>query len=349
MAARLSWLHSLKATELKRIALAIGANSGGTKPVLTERLTTSLLQPRLYSAPSPFPPRLLSIDMGIRNLAYCHLSLPIDWNEKSRVLPTVHSWSKVSITSRQHDEDTGKEIKETYSPSAYAVHAHTLITRLVLSHMAGWMHPPTDILIERQRFRSGGSSAVQEWTLRVNVFEAMLYAVLHTLKEQGKWKGNVWGVAPRKVVDYWIGDGNGQECGVKAVKKMSKSREGKEAKIALVEKWLRAGNVVKLESGPQELAVEFLRKRDGGKSARSKGSDGSEKEVLRKLDDVADCLLQGVAWIEWERTRRMLLEEGWEAMELTENRLLSRQDEKFGVSRSMVMDGVATGQQRRTR
>lgn len=46
-----------------------------------------------------------------------------------------------------------------------------------------------------------------EWTLRVNMFEAMLYAALKTLGEQGLWRGSVFPVAPAKVSKFWQGKG----------------------------------------------------------------------------------------------------------------------------------------------
>jgi cruciform cutting endonuclease 1 len=35
---------------------------------------------------------------------------------------------------------------------------------------------------------------------------------------------------------------------------------------------------------------------------------------MGKLDDLADCLLQGMAWIEWEENKRKALEHGVQAL-----------------------------------
>ncbi|PLB34449.1 uncharacterized protein BDW47DRAFT_129079 [Aspergillus candidus] len=111
---------------------------------------------------------------------------------------------------------------------------------------------PTHLLIERQRFRSGGASAVQEWSLRVGVFEGMLHAVLFTLGRQLKTPPVVVGVEPRRVGRYWelvrgvssLEHGKGVEKvkgeeGEKKKKKKS-AKEGKKVKIALVGGWLEA-------------------------------------------------------------------------------------------------------------
>ena len=37
-------------------------------------------------------------------------------------------------------------------------------------------------------------------------------------------------------------------------------------------------------------------------------------EKMGKLDDLADCLLQGMAWVQWEENKRLLLKKGVEAL-----------------------------------
>jgi len=182
--------------------------------------------------------------------------------------------------------------KEGFCPARYASNAYTLVDKLLSAYK------PTHILIERQRFRSAGGSAVQEWTLRVGVMEGMLYAVLYALKQERGGdvsRMEVHGIEPKRVVKYWID----REGGVK----MS-AREVKKAKIEIVGGFLEGGRVFP-EGGVRDLVAGYLKKLHG----EGKGNG------LGKLDDLADCLLQGVTWLEWEGMRGRLAREGMEALE----------------------------------
>lgn len=192
--------------------------------------------------------RILSIDMGIRNLAFavlgvypggsggfggsgCELDLRLDaWRRVSLPLDrgiSVEEFGRYLDTPPGHDQpslDSGtadaediqpktktktntntktktktqnqsenqtqskeqentkdrkeKEKKPPFYLPVYAAHAHSMLTTLLTRYR------PTHVLIERQRFRSGGGAAVQEWSLRVGVFEGMLWAVLVSLRGQ---------------------------------------------------------------------------------------------------------------------------------------------------------------------
>jgi cruciform cutting endonuclease 1 len=61
------------------------------------------------------------------------------------------------------------------------------------------------------------------------------------------------------------------------------------------------------------MARRYREKWDRSPGGRRKGEvDGEEK--MGKLDDLADCLMQGMAWIEWEENKRKALEHGVEAL-----------------------------------
>lgn len=371
------WLAPLKVAQLQRIARATGIQSSGTKSVLAARIEAALCQQ--LSIPSQKKDNdgwsVLSIDMGIQNLAFAHLRVPAVSAARAPSKPVLTAWhrlkvseigdldlqragtgakidsmdvselvseSEVESTTSAHNV-TAKPaagLKEGFSPDLYAATAYTLITSLLSAYK------PTHILIERQRFRSGGGSAVQEWTLRVGVLEGMLYAVLYALRhERGSELAGieVQGIEPKRVVGYWEGlDSDTERNSEAGVKKGRVSARGvKKAKIDLVGRWLSASIEAdlsavqdtqrELELGAageakiyleadrpavHDLAGAYLRKwRGEGTRNKRLFTAGSTREV-GKLDDLADCLLQGVTWVEWQVMRERLAREGLEAVEL---------------------------------
>ena len=321
---QLQWLSDCKTADLKRIANAIGSNTGGTKAVLISNLQNDLQRDRFAlpkGANGQNAPKtghnIISIDMGIRNLAFCRLLLPPTWASSSQpAVPVVHDWARIVISKRASAESSVDDAvrsvtKEAFDPATYAQHAYVLIEKLLSTSQ------PTQILIERQRFRSMGGSAVQEWTLRVNMFEAMLYAVLRTFSERGFWKGVVHPVGPAKVSKFWLGDAEG--CS--ETKSTSKSSKTKAAKVDLVGKWLELCDRFELEGGATKLGQAYLKKRGGAKrvvieqdEVPENASDRSVGVEIGKLDDLADCLLQGMAWVQWEKKRRAILADGMQAL-----------------------------------
>ncbi|KAJ5655421.1 hypothetical protein N7507_007371 [Penicillium longicatenatum] len=356
------WLSSLKSTQLQRVARATGIQSSGTKGVLIQRIRVELRnnvhvtheEPRDKSSREW---RILSIDMGIRNLAFAFMAVPCPLsisssssvstisgngqdqgderiNESEPGLPELQAWRRLSVldglsdlsttsilpTSDSESTDSITVTKDSYSPAIYASTAYKLLTTLLSTHN------PTHILIERQRFRSAGSSAVQEWTLRVGVFEGMLYAILHTLRQERGLDGIfVEGVEPKRVVGFWdeIGRKNtGTVIGIETVDGMKSldgkrltAREVKKAKVGIVGGWVEGSLdgssdgkiVVGEDSGVREVAGAYVRK--------WRGERGRKNGDVGKLDDLADCLLQGVTWLEWQVMRERIVREGMKALE----------------------------------
>lgn len=443
------WLSSLKTAQLESIAQATGIQLSGPKAVLVRRLQRELQQygyplrsgsgqgeddgakaaqetqdPKNKNARKELS--ILSIDMGIQNLAFAHLLVPAGrrrGNDRRQLdsgpVPTLNAWHRLAVSafpdsaesssteltpssssifattlavsqqkskkksskskskSKTKDEKTiddqneGKEDPEealliqesntTFSPALYASHAYTLITSLIATYN------PTHILIERQRFRSGGGAAVQEWTLRVGVFEGMLYAVLHTLARerarQGQGEGQdgrvpqivVQSIEPQRVARYWMK--MMPEVVAESLKKMQKnakdkkekkknrlnSTETKKAKIDVVGNWLSAwkkeaagaaaaseessSKAVKVDIGSdaamREVVDAYLRKWEGKsnknktKDKKKNSSTDSEETTavdIGKVDDLADCLLQGVTWLHWQVMRGKIARDGLDAI-----------------------------------
>ena len=224
-------------------------------------------------------------------------------------------------------------VKEAFDPATYSQYAYHLIKFLLSdpSKPTGSIRS-THVLIERQRFRSMGGSAVQEWTLRVNMFEAMIYAVLKTFSELGGWKGTVHTVTPAKVSNFWLSESQAGGTGIKG----SKAARTKTAKIGLVEEWLRetlkpkgprrlagySSSRFELHGQAAKMVEAFVDKRRGSKTIpanndMNRSSSRSEKVQVGKLDDLADCLLQGMAWVQWEKNRELIVAKGIEALDET--------------------------------
>lgn len=211
-----------------------------------------------------------------------------------------------------------KKKAESFEPSVYALLANTFVR-----HLLNRFSPLDAVLIERQRYRSNSAPAIQEWTVRVNMFEAMLHAVFCCL--HGKESPVAESVSPNRVTKFWLdrmggrfldiqkpkgrkkkevlGEGPGEELGAEGanvvIKKGRTYGKAKLAKVSLVKEWLRSGDVVSLGKDVRGIAADF-----GPVKGRRKANSVSGG----KLDDLADCLLQGIAWIRWEENRKSLAE-----------------------------------------
>lgn len=319
---QVKWFKSLKSDELKDLAIAYGAPCSGTKDVLSRGLVDVLdgagdgRAPRLHAQPLS----VVSIDMGIRNLAYCHLRCSSSTEEQlyktRRNNISIDTWRRMDVStgaaqglepekgastatkkllaSKAEDEGTTAPLKESFDPIAYAERAYALVSRILEDHQ------PTHVLIERQRFRSGGGPAVQEWTLRVGMFEFMIYATLHTLRAQGKHSSSIVPVLPPMVNRYWISEI--EKSGIMTESKPT-STAMKRYKINHVRSILETreaiGRQVELSGQAGELASAFLSKLNGDRRT-------SRSNAIPKLDDLSDCLLQGLAWVAWQENRRRI-------------------------------------------
>ena len=229
----------------------------------------------------PTPTRILSIDMGLRNMAYCLLE--VETSPRSRPA-IVREWKRIQIIKPNLQQEP--EAQKRVTPFLDTAQMAQLAFELIQSQL-----PKADtILIEEQRFRTGGASMVQEWTLRVNKFEAMIHAVLCTLSKIGDdhWRSvTSCSVSPLKVAGYWY-DKFADLAPLSRIKEKGKARastnrHAKQAKISMRDRIMVEGLLVRRQSVQGEKEV----------TAAETG----------KQDDLADCLLQGLAWIEWHKNR----------------------------------------------
>lgn len=284
--------QNVTAKALQALLTRIGSASSGTKDVLHERFKRDVTRPRLFGLRPEWQARqtlpgkssdrglkIISIDMGIKNLAYC--DVVVDYPDKSTMNPTmeIRRWDKLNLVDATQDLrntlPNSRLIKQETAHAGEDVDPYSLS---VLSQTAYWFiqkqvleASPDIVLIERQRWRSASSSAIQQWTVRVNTLEAMLWAVLTTMHTESKLVVSrlmdtdrrrdyeVYGVDPKRVGQYWLEqhakavaekqeeasplgiNKTEQDAGSKVTeKKIPRSKAEKKAKIAILRSWLSA-------------------------------------------------------------------------------------------------------------
>ena len=310
---------NLKRSQLQRLATLIGTTLTGPKAELatgiadaTESAWRPLAQPSLKLLDEV---RVLSIDMGIRNLAFAFLTCKLSVTPTNSLLigkPTLANWRRIDLTEKnshslvdrvtdikpdKHDAPTTVSI-QSFEPYDMAHQAYNFVKSCLDMR-------PTHILIERQRFRSGGHSAVQEWSLRVGMLEAMLHATFRTMQSEGSLPGlTVESVLPMRVNKFWFRDLEVPSTGSLA----------KQAKIELVQQILRKKDKVTaeltLDPSLIDAVVSFTTKTVKNRTKKL-GQSGKVK-----LDDMSDSLLQGLAWLHWQRNRSILLHHGFDHLDL---------------------------------
>lgn len=305
----------LRTVELQNLAKLCGINKSGTRAELIKRLSDEL------KSHKRLPPnaRVLSIDLGIRNLAFALLTP--SQRQKGTVQvrdAVVHDWQRVALipTDKKNivppGQEPGEQIavlkKQDFSPGALSKLAVQLVEDRLLPLK------PTHVLLERQRFRSAGGSNVLEWTVRVNMVESMLYAVFATLASVGRFGGVVLPVEPRLVGPFLLEREQEEAGSDEKTEELVTGRRGgsaaKQLKIDLLGRWLMSGEKVHCDGGqPKITRRAFLRRwlPNGKESTEPKEEAPIENE--KKLDDVTDCLLQGVAWMNWDKNKKRVHEE----------------------------------------
>ncbi|CAK7204581.1 hypothetical protein SEUCBS139899_007339 [Sporothrix eucalyptigena] len=289
--------------------------------------------PALPTQKSASTQRILSIDMGVRNLAYCLLQVDAA-SARSKKAPKLIAWERLSLIGGEKGvtEDGTAQTKlpaSAFSPPTMAVAAARLIRGRLLPLA------PTHVLIERQRFRSGGGAAVLEWTVRVNSLEAMLHGIFAYRQLDVSTSGEntvqtVQAVNPQRVSQFLLRGGLGDSSGSQTPSLPAKST--KEKYIKDVKETFVAG--ILRSTGPQKLLTyderinsivdAYLLRWDAKQSksrkkvktnvTEEKEPTSSPKPVFSKIDDLADCVAQGLAWLEWEDNRRILREMGAERL-----------------------------------
>ncbi|KAI0852041.1 Ydc2-catalyt-domain-containing protein [Daldinia vernicosa] len=324
-------LPKFKGAHLRQLASLCGEKTSGRKSDLVDRLVALSHAARPAKPPNKANKDsrlILSMDMGIRNLGYSLIAPAAPSKVLSPAALTaddlrrpprvhLHAWQRRELLEPSLD---GLEDPERYSPASLAIATDRLVRQDLLPLQ------PTHVLIERQRWRSGGAAAVQEWTLRVNTLEAMLHASLRTLRELGHWNGEVVSVLPDRVTRFWPPPPTVSEetpktrrsRSAKAVdgetRKAAKSpQNSKKYKIGVLTGWLAMkgkSEIILPANHDAEDAVRWFRSKLTRSRKKSSDAEDSIRDAgPRKLDDLTDCFLQGAAWLKWEENKAILLRE----------------------------------------
>lgn len=374
----------IKSSQLKSLAQLCGKTRSGTKSAIQERIVDDLKDFK------PLAPgtRVLSIDLGIRNLAYSLLEVPRSSDASSEsskkrrgkrqepvplttsLKPILHAWERLAlipktpkppakpkkkskaklelattddaapkskrkagkkaaettvaesdkaaaeaavaaaVSEATEDPSTTPVLIEDFSPARLSLLAVDLIANRLLPLR------PDVVILEQQRFRSQGGTGVFEWTLRVNSLESMLYAVFTTMRALGQWPdGRLEGVVARNVLDFMVAQEGMAVVATDAAAaggEEENSGDNKKVKKDIIGRMLRSRKRVQIAEGAdavEEVAREYLEKWE------RVGKRGKTGANVKKMDDLADCLLQGLAFLRWQENKRRLLAGGVEALE----------------------------------
>jgi hypothetical protein len=152
-------LLKLTAAQLRDRLKNCGVEVSGTKRQLAARLTQAATAQRPLERTKA--KTLLSIDMGLQNLAYAHVEV---------VSGRVFHWARVAVG-----------LPKTYNASTSVGAVRAFVQSL----------PKADVYaIEEQRHRTGGGAMMAEIVFQLNVLEAQVHCLL--------WP-NTFGVKPDRV------------------------------------------------------------------------------------------------------------------------------------------------------
>ncbi|KAK3304130.1 mitochondrial resolvase Ydc2 [Chaetomium strumarium] len=361
------------AASLQALCASCGLKKSGTKAALVLRLSLAAK----HFQPLPPNTRVLSIDLGLKNFAFSLLSpapastpapapapprAPTPSSPLLNISPVhLHAWHRLDLTlppSSTPDEQGGEaaekdnEKEEEGGGDGFSPATLSAVTvDLVKSHLLPLQ--PTHVLIERQRFRTGGAAAIFEWTLRVNTLEAMLHAVFAALRgaaPAGDGLPNgmplvVDSVLPRRVAGFLFPDGllpvpvpEPEVAGVGSLtgagegkrKGKGKGRGGngayqllKKGKVDVLGAGLKEGQLVVPQTEQAREMVGLFLEGLAARGQRKRGRKSKEEkdavdEILTKMDDLSDAVLQGAVWLQWQRNLERLVKERPELLETTE-------------------------------
>lgn len=263
-------LQCLKLAQLRYLTAICGAPRTGTKSTLIEGLKEG--SKAVYDLKPQS--RIVSIDMGLRNIAICELLYDNQSDSHQ-----VTNWSVAPLDGADH---AGALLQPNFAKLA-----HEFMKTKVL-------RPDGDcvdvLLIEQQRLRSAGARSVLEVIAQINILEAMLHSIAIS---HGNAPKILESVLPSQVMAFWTEvTGHGTETSsLKSGKKLTAAQRYKETKKFKVSV---SETLITDDSSCVNISPSVL------EEARAVATK------LKKQDDLADSLLQATAWTRWQRNRRIL-------------------------------------------
>jgi cruciform cutting endonuclease 1 len=322
---------------VQEVLQRIGEATAGTKDVVQTRLLTKVVCskiPQTYwqdgEQKQKRSSRILSIDMGIKNLAYCVADVEQPTSAGGTTDMAFRVWRRLDLSEAfreyQGYQDgslrslakeavlEGRESEDVYSPENLSRMGYWFLRKV----LDDWN--PDVILIERQRWRSAGSPTIQQWTVRVNTLEAVMWAVVTAMKNERKkmFEWHMYAVDPKRVGHFWL-DGvtpvptlpraskkkapkptttseedketieEFEDQGVGGNKKLSRGKAEKKAKIQLLRTWLDSDHPSTTLSTPSKTDQAINPYPDISftfdyRKPASYGADGTRQALLYATD-----------------------------------------------------------------
>lgn len=134
---------------------------------------------------------IFSLDMGLKNMSMARFCL-----HGHQKVPTLYQWFKMDLDQTEC----------TFNPINYSNITLDFLYDHIINDKLNKAESPVSVILERQRFRTAGSSAVLESTLKTNTLEAMLCMGIVTHNRSRGKNGteiNTVSSPPGAMVKYW--------------------------------------------------------------------------------------------------------------------------------------------------